>query len=306
MLSGDKKVSAVIGRVILSAVISIALMTVSLFAVLLSGKICGLLGNIFGFEGPEISRAVFSACTKDWLNGFSASDLDISEVGVREIMGSYDRVVLWIYPDGWAKNGMIDPDTFMYFPAIITSLCVGIGLIWAGISLTKRVFEITVLYVSIPLISATMPADGGARLKSWIMIFISKLALAASGIISVMVFIAISPVIMSIRIPSVPVAGEALKLFLIGGGALAIPSGMAILTKLVGSGEPPVNAFALRRFFGGAFKTVTKTISNVERNTFNSSGNAFRGSINNNNSLNKKENAKEGNDSEINSQKYTR
>lgn len=42
---------------------------------------------------------------------------------------------------------MVNPDSFMYMPALIASIAVSIALIVAVINLAKRIYEILILYI---------------------------------------------------------------------------------------------------------------------------------------------------------------
>ena len=72
-----------------------------------------------------------------------------------------------IWPTSWKCNGMVNPNTFMYLPALIAGIALTIALIIAVLNLAKRVYEIVFTYFTMPISMSTLPLDDGARFKNW-------------------------------------------------------------------------------------------------------------------------------------------
>lgn len=138
-------------------------------------------------------------------------------------------------------NGLsawVNPNTFMYLPAMIASIALGIALIVAVLNLAKRVYEIIFMYFCMPVSMSTLPLDDGARFKNWREQFVTKIVLAYGTVLSVNIFVLLLPLIQRIYLPGVGGFGNALFLiFMIVGGAMVIPAGQTLFAKLFGAAD---------------------------------------------------------------------
>lgn len=133
---------------------------------------------------------------------------------------------------------MVNPNTFMYLPALISSIALGIALIIAILNLAKRVYEIIYLYLCMPVSMSTLPLDDGARFKNWREQFVTKIILAYGAVLSVNVFVLLLPLIQSMSIPNVGSFGNSVfTIFMIVGGAMVIPAGQTLFARLFGTAD---------------------------------------------------------------------
>ncbi len=255
MLSGARSVSGIVGKFGLSLLGTMAMLAVVVLGILISGALLQLVAEIFQIGTTEkLSNALFNACVEDWLNGYSVTEIDVADLSVREIFGDYNTVMFGIWPKGWKCNGMVDPNTFLYLPAMIASIALGIALLLAIVNLAKRVYELVILYLVMPVSLSTLSLDDGARFKVWRETFITKIVLAYGAVFSVNVFALILPLITQMRIPGISGFGNAMFLIImIVGGAMVIPGGQALFARLFGSGDDmhPGGGFLHSAFYGG-------------------------------------------------------
>ena len=159
-----------------------------------------------------------------------------------------------IWPVDWLNTGMIDPDKFLYFPALVASIGVMISLIVAILNLAKRVYEIILLYIVMPVSMSTLPLDDGARFKVWRETFITKIVLAYGSVFSVNVFILLLPIINKMKIEGISGFGNGMFLiFMIIGGAMMIPAGQTLFARLFGQADDnhAGGGFLRSAFYGG-------------------------------------------------------
>lgn len=238
MVANNRQMSSIVGKFFLSLLASLAILAVVVLCILISNALLTLLSEIFQISNTvKLSSALFNACVGDWLNGYTVAEFDISSLTVGDIFGSYNTTFM-VFPTSWKCNGMVNPNTFLFLPAMIASAGLGIALIIACLNLAKRVYEIAFLYLVMPLSMSTLVIDDGARLKAWRENFVTKIVLAYGTIFSVNIFIIILPIITAISIPAISEFGSSMFLiFMIVGGAMVIPAGQALFAKLFASSD---------------------------------------------------------------------
>jgi hypothetical protein len=257
MISNNRNVSSIIGKMGLSLLGTMAMLTVVILGILISNAVLTLISEMFQIENTtKLSNALFNACAGEWLNGYTVTEVDITSCSVSEIMGSYYEggILLGIWPSSWAKNGMINPDKFMYLPAMIASIALVIAMIVALINLSKRVYEIVLMYIIMPMSMSTLPLDDGARFKAWRETFVTKILLAYGTVFSVNIFILLLPIISKMHVDGVGAFGNSMFLiFMIIGGAMLIPSGQNLFARLFGQADDmhAGGSFLHSAFYGG-------------------------------------------------------
>lgn len=255
MLTTSKTISAIIGKIFLSLLGTMAMLAVVILGILISDAVLKLIAEIFEIGNTtKLSNALFNACVGDWLNGYTVNEVDVSSLSVREIFGNYNATAFGIWPTSWKCNGMVNPNTFLYLPAMIAAIGLGIALIVAIVNLAKRVYELVFMYIVMPLSMSTMSVDDGARFKAWRETFISKIAIAYGTVFSVNIFVLILPLISSMRIAGTGSFGNSLFLiFMILGGAMVIPAGQTLFARLFGTADDmhAGGGFLRSAFYGG-------------------------------------------------------
>lgn len=253
MVTNNRTVTGIMGKFFLSILGTLAMLVVVVLGILIANSILQVIANIFQITNTtKISAMLFDACVGDWINGFSAAEFDVSSVSVRDILGDYNTA-LWVWPTSWKCNGMVNPNTFLYLPALIASIALGIALLVAILNLAKRVFEIVFLYLVMPLSMSTLAADDGARCKVWRETFVTKIVLAYGAVFSINIFVLILPLLAQIHVDGVSDFGNTVFLiFMIVGGAMVIPAGMGLFARLFGQGEDVNGGSFLRNAYYGS------------------------------------------------------
>lgn len=190
-----------------------------------------------------------------WRNGYTVSDIDFSKNTVDQVFGVRNKNVLGIEEAdrGYKTKPMVELDSFNIFTAYFVVILVIIALVWSMLGLVKRVFDLVMLFMMLPLISATIPLDDGARLKTWRDTVVSKVILAYGAVLSVNIFIMLVPMINGMNL-GMPVFSENLfKMFMLIGGALCINGGQLLISRLFGTSaeESREMAQSARALVGG-------------------------------------------------------
>lgn len=255
MIANNRNVSSIIGKIGLSLLGTMAMLLVVILGILISNSLLTLVAEIFQIGNTtKLSNALFNACVGEWLNGFSVAEIDITNCSVSQILGDYNATALGIWPTSWKCNGMVNPNTFLYLPSMIAAIALMIALVVAIINLAKRVYEIVLLYIIMPVSMATLPLDDGAKFKMWRETFVTKIILAYGTVFSVNIFILLLPLLSRMHIDGVGGFGNSMFIiFMIIGGAMVIPAGQNLFARLFGTADDmhAGGSFLHSAFYGG-------------------------------------------------------
>lgn len=274
MISNNKNISTIVGKLLLSLLGTMAMIAVVYLGILISNSTLRLIAEIFEIGNTnKLSNMLFESCVGEWVNGYSIAEVNVTSLSVGDIFGTYDATLLGIWPTSWKLNGMVNPNNFMYLPALIASLGVMISLMIAILNLAKRVYEIIFMFIVMPLSTSTISLDDGARFKNWREMFISKILLAYGSVFSVNVFMLLLPIITKMTIPGISGFGNSMfKIFMIIGGCMMIPAGQNIFARLFGQSDDmhAGGSFLRSAFYGGRIASAL---------TFGMAGKMMRGSF---------------------------
>jgi hypothetical protein len=239
MIANNRNVSTIVGKFFLALLGTMVMLAVVILGILIANSLLQILSNIFQIENTaKLSNALFNACVGEWLKGYSIDKIDVTSLSVSDIFGGYNSALFGIWPTSWKCNGMVNPNTFMYLPAMIASIAIGIALMVAILNLAKRVYEIIFMFFCMPVSMSTLPLDDGARFKNWREQFVTKNILAYGAVLSVNVFVLILPLIQQMRISNISDFGNSLFIiFMIVGGAMVIPAGQTLFARLFGQAD---------------------------------------------------------------------
>lgn len=239
MIANNRNVSTIVGKFFLALLGTMAMLAVVFLGILIANSLLQLVAKIFQVgNSAKLSNALFNSCVGNWENGYNINKVDVTSLSVRDIFGGYNAALFGVWPSSWKNNGMVNPDTFMYLPALIASIAVGIALIVATLNLAKRVYEIIFMYFCMPVSMSTLPLDDGARFKNWREQFLTKIILAYGAVLSVNVFVLILPLVQQMSIPNIGSFGNAIfTIFMIVGGAMVIPAGQTLFARLFGTAD---------------------------------------------------------------------
>ena len=255
MIANNRNISSIIGKIGLSLLGTMAMLLVVILGILISNSLLTLVAEIFQIGNTtKLSNALFNACVGEWLNGFSVAEIDITSCSVSQILGDYNATALGVWPTSWKCNGMVNPNTFLYLPSMIAAIALMIALVVAIINLAKRVYEIVLLYIIMPVSMATLPLDDGAKFKMWRETFVTKIILAYGTVFSVNIFILLLPLLSRMHIDGVGSFGNSMfVIFMIIGGAMVIPAGQNLFARLFGTADDmhAGGSFLHSAFYGG-------------------------------------------------------
>lgn len=185
------------------------------------------------------------------------------DASVEDILGD-DTWAIVPVPYDWKYDGMIaEPDDFNFIIAYICAIVLLIALISATFGLVKRLYDIVLLFIALPGITATIPLDDGAKFKLWRETVISKVFLAFGTVLAVNVFTIVAPSIWGISVGTASggFTNSVLRLVLICGGALSISGGQLLFARLLGTSaeESREMAQSARTLMGGAMTGLGMT-----------------------------------------------
>lgn len=276
MIANNRNISSIVGKFFLALLGTMAMLAVVFLGILIANALLQLLARIFQIDSSrKLSNILFDACVGNWINGYNINKINVTSLSVSDIFGTYKSALFGVWPTTWKNNGMVNPNTFMYLPALISSIALTISLIIATLNLAKRVFEIIYLYFCMPVSMSTLPLDDGARFKNWREQFVTKIILAYGAVLSVNVFVLLLPLITSMSIPGVSSFGNSMfTIFMIVGGAMLIPAGQTLFARLFGTADDMHAGGGWMRsvFYGGravggmAFRAIAGIFRAARRN----------------------------------------
>ena len=237
MITAQKSVSGVVGKFFLAILGSFAMIAAVVLAILISNAVLSLVSKIFRIGNTtKLSNAIFDACAGEWINGYTATEFNVNTASVKEIFGDYTTG--FVFPDGWKYNGMVNPDGFLYLPSLIAGIALLLSLITAVLNLAKRVYEIIVVYLVMPVSLSTLPLDEGARFKIWRETLITKIIIAYGAVFAVNVFVLLMPIVTKAQVVGAGgFANSIFKIFMIVGGSMTIPAGQAMFARMFGQAD---------------------------------------------------------------------
>lgn len=193
-------------------------------------------------------------------DGYSAADLDFGIMNPDTVFGVHEKGFLGLFEDstqGYTRQPMVEMESFNFWTAYLVVVVMLIAIIWSMLGLVKRIFDITFLFLAMPLITATIPLDEGARFKTWRDTVISKVILSWGAVFSINVFLLLIPIINQIDFAGLALSETGVtifKIFLMMGGALAINGGQLLAARLMGAdaSESREMTQSARALLGGA------------------------------------------------------
>ena len=255
MIANNRNVSTIVGKFFLALLGTLAMLAVVFLGILIANSLLQLLAKIFQVQNTtKLSNAIFNACVGEWVNGYSINKINVTNLSVSDIFGGYKSALFGVWPTKWKCNGMVNPDTFMYLPALIAGVALLISLIIATLNLAKRVYEIIFLYFCMPVSMSTLPLDDGAKFKNWREMFVTKIILAYGAVLSVNIFVLLLPLIQQMKVQNASgFANSIFLIFMIIGGALIIPAGQTLFARLFGQADDmhAGGSFLRSAFYGG-------------------------------------------------------
>ena len=142
---------------------------------------------------------------------------------------------------GYTVKPMVRLDSFNLFTAYLVAVVMVISMFLLSVGLVKRIYDIVVLVICMPLVCGTIPLDDGARFRAWRETVMSKVLVAFGAVIAINVFYMISPqfgiVIKYLTDEGVlnATSGVIFKMLLLLGGALCINGCQVLIARIMGT-----------------------------------------------------------------------
>ncbi len=163
---------------------------------------------------------VFGVHEKDWIKLFEQAD------------------------KSYTRQPMVRLESFNLFTAYLVAIIVFISMFMLSVGLVKRIYDIIVLIVCMPLVCGTIPLDDGARFRAWRETFMSKVLVAFGAVIALNVFYMISAFIMGPAFDLTyfidngilnDTAVTIFKMLLLLGGAMCINGSQVLIARILGT-----------------------------------------------------------------------
>lgn len=233
MITNRNSLSNVIGKFLLSIFSIMIVLLTATMGIVLSNVLLKVINNMFNIDVTlKLSNLIFDLCVGEWLNDYSINEIDLNTITVDKLLGDYTESSN-LFPVAWQNNGMIHPQQFLYLPGLITTTIVLISFILVIIKLIKRVYEIILLYLVMPLSVSTIPLDNGERLKCWTEYFINKLIIAHISVLTINLYHFMLPIVLEFSIPTITkTADNIFKLMILSAFSISIHIGQKIIENI--------------------------------------------------------------------------
>ena len=202
-------------------------------------------GDEFAYPAPlrKIVGYEFMLTSTPWWEKsegvlWRVSDINFSQTSVDQVFGVRQKDWPGIFENSSARytsNPMIEFGAFNMLVAYIAVIILVISFGYSMLGLVKRLYDFVMLFLMLPLISATIPLDDGARFKAWREAVVSKVVLAYGAVLSVNIFTLLMPTILSLTFFGSGFINSLFRLFLLIGGGLAINGGQLLMARVMGT-----------------------------------------------------------------------
>ncbi len=195
-----------------------------------------------------------------WVGNYTASDINWS-MSPDQVFGVYNKDWIGLFEQadqGYSQQPMVRLDAFNLFTAYLVAVIMLISMFMLSVGLVKRIYDIIVLVICMPLVCGTIPLDDGARFRAWRETFMSKVLIAFGAVIALNVFFMIAGFIMGPAFDLTYLINEGVlsafavsvfKMLLLLGGALCMNSSQTLIARILGTsadeGREAMQSFAL-------------------------------------------------------------
>lgn len=226
IILNKKSISNILGKYIITLITLFITLFIIVLLVKISNSFFKLIIEIFSFGyNIDISNTIFDLSVLRWNHHYNINDINILETNYKDIYGTYLFESYQAFPLKWNNDGYINPDRFMYLPCLITSCIILTSLLYCCYQLIRRIYEMVLLYIVMPISIFTISFDDGIRFKIWLELFIKKLFMSFSVFISINIYIFVFSIIKSIKLYNLSLYENNLFFLLfIAGGSLLLPS----------------------------------------------------------------------------------
>lgn len=180
-----------------------------------------------------------------WCGSYTAADIKWS-YSPDKVFGVHNKDFLGIFEQedqGYSRSPMIRLQSFNLLTAYLVAIIMLISMFMLSIGLVKRIYDIVVLIICMPLVCGTIPLDDGARFRAWRETIMSKVLVAFGAVISLNVFYMISGYITGPQfdvdfLNAVNLSSATytiFKMIMLLGGAMCINGSQALIARIFGT-----------------------------------------------------------------------
>lgn len=182
-----------------------------------------------------------------WVGNYTASDISWS-MDPDEVFGKHEKDWIGLFEQedkGYDIKPMVRLDSFNMFTAYLVAIIILISMFMLCVGLVKRIYDIIVLIICMPLVCGTIPLDDGARFRAWRETFMSKVLVAFGAVIAINVFYMITGFVsgefsstMNELVDREVLGTGAVtvfKMLLLMGGAMCINGSQTLIARILGT-----------------------------------------------------------------------
>lgn len=182
-----------------------------------------------------------------WVGSYTASDISWS-MSPDVVFGKHEKDWIGLFEaedKGYDIKPMVRLDSFNMFTAYLVAIIILMSMFMLCVGLVKRIYDIIVLIICMPLVCGTIPLDDGARFRAWRETFMSKVLVAFGAVIALNVFYMITGYVSGEfsstmnELVDKGVLGfgavTVFKMLLLMGGAMCINGSQALIARILGT-----------------------------------------------------------------------
>lgn len=179
-----------------------------------------------------------------WCDNYTAEDLDWS-YSPDKVFGVYNKGLFGDEQEdlGYSRSPMVRLQSFNFLTAYLVAAIMLISIFMLSVGLVKRLYDIVVLFICMPLVCGTIPLDDGARFRAWRETMMSKVLVAFGAVIAINVFYMMSGFIISAKFDALVLGSMSLdskiyvvfKMIMLLGGAMCINGSQALIARIFGT-----------------------------------------------------------------------
>ena len=221
-------------------------------------------------DGNKVAKVFGYTYRQSAESGWAREDINnfyVENESADSIFGTRSKNIIGLEDSSKSPKGdyWLELGSFNYVVGYFSAIIILVAVASACLGLIKRLYDIVILFLSLPLIVSTIPLDDGARFKVWRETVISKVVIAYGAVFAVNVFLLMIPIIGTFEDAAI------LKMLLMVGGGLSISGGILLFARLFGTdaAESRDLAQSARTLLAGtmatgkAFGAVTNVASNI-------------------------------------------
>lgn len=180
-----------------------------------------------------------------WCGNYTAADIKWS-YSTDQVFGVHKKDMLGIFEQedkGYSRSPMVRLQSFNLLTAYLVAIVMLVSMFMLSIGLVKRIYDIVVLVICMPLVCGTIPLDDGTRFRTWRETLMSKVLVAFGAVIGLNVFYMIGGYITGPDFDATFLSAVSLnsavyivfKMVMLLGGAMCINGSQMLIARIFGT-----------------------------------------------------------------------